>query len=145
MTRKTLAFGFALGLLAGGLALPVTADGNEPDVARHAVAAHALPNVPGHRLTAVTIELGPGVAVPAHTHDAVVWAYVLEGVVRSQLGDDEPKDFETGQSWIEPPGVVHSLTQNLSSVEPAKILAVFVAKDGAQLTTSGELPEELQD
>lgn len=112
----------------------------EQDVIRQRVSAHALPNVPGHMLTAVTIELGPSVNVPAHRHEAFVLAYVLEGTVLSQLGDAEPVEYRAGESWVEPLGVVHSLTQNSSDTDSAKILAVFVAKDGAELTTSGALP-----
>jgi hypothetical protein len=33
------------------------------------------------------------------------------------------------------PGVIHLVAENASDVEPARILAVFVADEGATLTT----------
>jgi quercetin dioxygenase-like cupin family protein len=38
-------------------------------------------------------------------------------------------------SWLEPPGAAHSVSANASTSEPARLLAVFVAEDGAELTT----------
>ena len=114
--------------------------GKQVEVERKTVSAQALSNIPGHSLTAVTIELGPGVTVPAHRHDAFVFVYVLEGIVRSQLDDADVVDYAAGESWVEPLGVTHSLTQNPSDTENAKVLAIFVAKSGAELTTSGEIP-----
>jgi quercetin dioxygenase-like cupin family protein len=40
-----------------------------------------------------------------------------------------------GQSFFEPPGAVHLVSANASMTEPAELIAVFVADEGAQLTT----------
>ena len=64
---------------------------------------------------------------------------MLEGTVRSQLDRDKAIDYKAGESWIEPPGALHTLTQNMSKTETLKLLAVFIAKKDAKLTTSGEL------
>ena len=45
-------------------------------VSRQLIASEFLPNVPGHKLTAVTIELKPGVSVPAHRHEGFLFVYV---------------------------------------------------------------------
>jgi quercetin dioxygenase-like cupin family protein len=129
-------------LLNSGLLAPAAMRA-EPatDVSRQLVGAEALPNVPGHKLTAVTIELGPGISVPSHVHDGFVFVYVLEGSIRSQLDDAEAIDYRSGDSWVEPPGTIHALTQNPSKTDIAKILAIFVAREGAQLTTSGVIFE----
>ena len=105
------------------------------------VSVGPLPNVPGHNLTAVKIDLAPGVSVPSHQHEAFVFVYVLAGTVRSSLDDEEPVGYSVGESWVEPPGAVHSLTENLSDTEPAQILAVFIAEEGATLTTSGKIDD----
>jgi len=110
-------------------------------VSRKMVSTGPLPNVPGHNLTAVTVDLAPGTSVPSHRHEAFVFVYVIEGVVRSKLDDSEAVNYATGESWVEPPGVIHSLTENPSDTKPARILAVFVARDGAKLTTSGEIEQ----
>lgn len=101
------------------------------------VNASPLANVPGSSMTALTVELAPGALLPAHTHTGFVLAYVLEGTVRSQLNEEESVVYTAGQSWIEPPGTVHASTQNPSSTEITRILAVFVAEDGAELTHFG--------
>ena len=119
-------------------AFTVSADERPAGVNTEMVGAAALANVPGHHLTAVIVELAPGITVPSHQHAGFVFVYVLEGTVRSQLNRDPAVEFKAGQSWMEPPGTVHALTQNPSATEKAKILAVFVAKEGAQLTTMGD-------
>lgn len=107
-------------------------------IARQLLAAEALANAPGYRLTAVTVELPPGEIAAPHKHEAFAFVYVIEGRVRSQLDDQPALDYRTGDTWIEPPGAVHSLTQNLSSSETAKLLAIFVSKEGAKLRTPVE-------
>ena len=62
-------------------------------------------------------------------------AYVLEGAIRSKVNDGPETVYQAGESWIEPPGAAHSVSANASATEPARLLAVFVADDGAELTT----------
>ena len=40
-----------------------------------------------------------------------------------------------GESFFEPPGAIHLVSENASSTEPAGLIAVFVADEGATLTT----------
>lgn len=133
------------GLAFAGFAVSAGPQGAGPQgsgVERQVVTAAALPNLPGHSLTAVTVELAPGVTVPAHRHEGFVFVYVLQGTVRSQLDAGKALDYAAGTSWVEPPGTLHSLTQNPSQTESTKVLAVFVAKDGARLTTADEAGSE---
>ncbi len=112
-------------MLVSGLAtFAVTAEKPASGVSQQVVGAAALANVPGHELTAVTVELAPGITVPSHTHAGFVFVYVLEGTVRSQLDRAPAVEFRSGESWMEPPGTVHTQIQNPSSTEKAKILAV---------------------
>jgi quercetin dioxygenase-like cupin family protein len=105
----------------------------EKGIAHQLVTAQKLPNVPGDSLTAVRVDLAPGALSPSHRHPGFVFAYVLSGTVRSQLGDGPAVDYHAGQSWVEPPGTLHTLTTNPSATEPASLLAVWVAPDGAEL------------
>ncbi|WP_419902693.1 cupin domain-containing protein [Kiloniella sp.] len=116
-----------------------TAAAHETDkeVIRQLIIKESLTNIPGHNLTALTVQLPPGNVSPAHKHDAFVFVHVLAGNVRSQLDNAEAIDYSAGDSWVEPPGSVHTLTQNLSNKEIAKLLVIFVRKDGDKLTTSG--------
>ena len=42
--------------------------------------------------------------------------------------------YRAGESFFEPPGSEHLVSENASATEPASLLAVFVASDGAELT-----------
>ena len=99
------------------------------------ISSHALPNVPGKRVTIVRVFYGPGGFTPAHQHAGSVTAYVTRGEIRSQLAGGPVETFGVGQSFFEPPGATHLVSANASMTEPAELIAVFVADEGAQLTT----------
>jgi quercetin dioxygenase-like cupin family protein len=104
------------------------------------VFTQALPNAPGEQLTSVLVEYAPGGrSAPHHHHEsAAIFAYVVSGAVRSKVNDGETQTYEAGQFWYEPPGAAHSVSENASTTEPASILAVIVADEGAELTTYDE-------
>jgi quercetin dioxygenase-like cupin family protein len=99
------------------------------------ITSHALPNVPGKRVTVVRVFYGPGGFTPPHTHSGSVTAYVTKGEIRSQLNGGPVETFRVGQSFFEPPGTKHMVSANASTTEPAELIAIFVADEGAQLTT----------
>jgi quercetin dioxygenase-like cupin family protein len=95
-----------------------------------------LPNVPGQRLTAVVVSYAPGGTSHAHRHAGSVYAYVLSGSIRSEnSATGAARVYKAGESFFEPPGSTHLISENASKTEPASLLAVFVAEDGATLTT----------
>jgi quercetin dioxygenase-like cupin family protein len=99
---------------------------------------HPLPNVPGKSIKGVLVEYGPGGMSPAHTHpkSAFIYATVLEGAIRSSVNNGPVVTYHTGQSFSEMPGDRHSVSENASKTEPAKLLAVFVVDtDEKELTT----------
>jgi quercetin dioxygenase-like cupin family protein len=89
---------------------------------------HALPNVPGKSMKGVLVEYGPGVASSAHMHpkSAFIYATVLEGAIRTSVNDGPVVIYRAGQNFPEMPGDRHTLDENASKTEPAKLLAVFV-------------------
>lgn len=93
-----------------------------------------LPNVPGSSLGSVVVEYAPGGRGVAHHHAGSVYAYVLDGAIRSQLDDGPVRVYRAGESFFEPPGTHHRVGENASATEPARLLAVFVAPTGAVLT-----------
>jgi len=141
--------GLACALLVGK-ALPVAMDAVEnviaplcavgasaestPDVVEP-IASYVLPNVPGKRVTIVRVFYGPGGFTRAHRHAGSVTAHITRGEIRSQLGGGPVETFKVGQSFFEPPGATHLVSANASNAEPAELIAVFVADEGAQLTT----------
>jgi quercetin dioxygenase-like cupin family protein len=99
------------------------------------VFSQKLPNVPGKTLTALAVEYAPGGTSKPHHHAGVVFAYVVSGTIRSQVDEGEARVYHAGQSFFEGPGAHHVVSENASRSKPAKLLAVFVADDGADLTT----------
>jgi quercetin dioxygenase-like cupin family protein len=99
------------------------------------IASYALPNVPGKRVTIVRVFYGPGGFTRAHRHAGSVTAYITKGEIRSQLAGGPVETFAVGQSFFEPPGATHLVSANASNTEPAELIAIFVAEEGAQLTT----------
>ena len=99
------------------------------------VTSHALPDIPGKRVTIVRVTYGPGGFTPPHRHAGTVTAYVTKGHIRSQLRGGPVEVFEVGQSFFEPPGAIHAVSANASNTEMAELIAVFVADEGAELTT----------
>jgi quercetin dioxygenase-like cupin family protein len=99
---------------------------------------HALPNVPGKSMKGVLVEYGPGDASPAHMHpkSAFIYATVLEEAIRTSVNDGPVVTYRAGQNFSEMPGDRHSVDENASKTEPAKLLAVFVVDtDEKQLLT----------
>ena len=100
------------------------------------VRSEKLPNVPGKSLTAVVVNYAPGGKSASHHHAGSVLAYVLTGSIRSENSATGPaRVYKAGESFFEPPGSEHLVSENASATEPASLLAIFVADDGAQLTT----------
>lgn len=98
-----------------------------------------LANAPGQSLTAEVVDFPPGYKSETHHHAGSVFAYVLTGRIRSQNSATGPaRIYEAGQSFFEPPGSDHLVTENPSSTEPASLLAIHVAADGAVLTKPGK-------
>ncbi len=65
-----------------------------------------------------------------------VTAYVLSGAIRSQVDDGPVQVFHAGESWSEKPGARHTVSENASATEPAKLLAIFVVDtNDKELTT----------
>ncbi|WP_442921019.1 cupin domain-containing protein [Mesorhizobium sp. Cs1299R1N3] len=89
---------------------------------------HVLPNVPGKSMKAVLVEYEPGGTSPAHTHpnSAFIYATVLEGAIRSQVNDGPVTTYRAGESFSEFPGDHHSVSENASKTERARLLAIFV-------------------
>jgi quercetin dioxygenase-like cupin family protein len=99
------------------------------------ISSHALPDIPGKRVTIVRVTYGPGGFTPPHRHAGTVTAYITKGQIRSQLNGGPVEIFDVGQSFFEPPGAIHSVSANASNTDWAELIAVFVADEGAQLTT----------
>ena len=100
--------------------------------------AGKLANVPGRTLTAEIVDYTPGGKSSVHHHAGSVFAYVLTGRIRSQnSATGAARIYKAGETFFEPPGSDHLISENASANEPASLLAVHVSEDGAPLTKPG--------
>jgi quercetin dioxygenase-like cupin family protein len=124
----------ALGLLLAGPIYRVAGDETGAEV--KLVTTQALPNVPGKSVSAVLVSYPPGGRSGKHHHAGSVLAYVLSGEIRSENSATGPvRVYKAGETFFEPAGSEHLVSENASATAPASLLAIFVADDGAQLTT----------
>lgn len=98
---------------------------------------HELPDLSmkGWSVTAVEVSYGPGDASPSHSHPGITIAYVLEGEIRSKVGDAPEQTYSVGQMFLETPDQLHGVSRNASTTKPARLLAILMAEDGKPLTT----------
>jgi quercetin dioxygenase-like cupin family protein len=139
LLRRAAALSATLGLvaLAASLDRPLHAEprGNQ-GVQVTPIASHNMPNVPGKTMTVVSVTYEPGGSSAPHRHPAsgMVFAYVVSGSVRSQVEGEPAKVYRAGESWTEPPNAHHVVSENASTTEPARLIAVVVADDGVPTT-----------
>jgi quercetin dioxygenase-like cupin family protein len=121
----------------GSMLLPAIAAAQSSQPGRKPVFHHDLPNLTlaGWSVTAVEVSYGPGEGSAAHRHPGITLAYVLEGEIRSKVGDEPEKSYAAGQMFLETPGQLHAVSKNASSTRPARLLAILLAEKGARLTT----------
>jgi quercetin dioxygenase-like cupin family protein len=85
----------------------------------------------------------PGAKSLAHHHaaSAFIYAYVLSGAIRSQVGNDPAKVYHAGEGFYEMRGSHHGISENAREKESASLLAVFIvdSKDDP-LTTPDKAP-----
>jgi quercetin dioxygenase-like cupin family protein len=84
------------------------------------------------------VDYPPGGKSGIHHHAGSVFAYVLTGRIRSQNSATGPaRIYKAGETFFEPPGSDHLVSENASASELASLLAIHIAKDGAVLTERG--------
>lgn len=68
----------------------------------------------------------------SHRHDADLFGYVIEGTIEVGLDHKEPNIFRAGQMFHEKRNVIHSLLRNPGKDTPAKVLLIYIIKEGRQ-------------
>jgi quercetin dioxygenase-like cupin family protein len=134
LNRKTSLLIYVLTVLLGAGATLVAH--NDERVKK--LFAGKLGNVPGHTLTAEVVNYPPGRKSSVHHHAGSVFGYVLTGRIRSQnSATGAVRIYQAGETLFEPPGSDHLVSENASAGEPASLLAIHIAEDGAVLTKPG--------
>ena len=108
-----------------------------PDTARpmrfHPVLTQALrdPELAGYSLQTSVAELAPGaVDTVDHRHGAEVFGYVLEGSIVTEVDRGPRTTYSAGQMFYEYRGALHGHFENPSRTSRARVLILFLIKDG---------------
>ncbi|POX57540.1 cupin domain-containing protein [Streptomyces sp. Ru62] len=124
-----------------GVVSPAAMASTRPTETLRPLLQQALPNVKGKTFTSVIVDFPPDARAMPHRHGhAFVYAYVLEGTVRSRLEGKPVRTYHQGENWVEEPGAHHVLTENTSSTERAELLVVFVSNTGEKLKVDDRTP-----
>src|SRR5215831_9190482 len=128
---------FSLFLLALVLLQSQASSSASPQIAKETtLMTKPLPDVPGKEGLIETVLLSPGEVVPAHQHNADVFAYVLDGSIITQMKGGKPQTVHTGEVFYESPTDIHVDSRNASKMQSAKLLVFFVKKIGAPATVT---------
>ncbi|QHT71749.1 cupin domain-containing protein [Rhodocytophaga rosea] len=89
------------------------------------------PQLKEFKVESSILTLAPGATdTIAHRHDCEIFGYILEGEVLIGLDKKEPVAFGEGKMFYEKRNVLHSLTKNTNASKAAKVLLVFIIKNG---------------
>ncbi|MDR8391365.1 cupin domain-containing protein [Aliifodinibius sp. S!AR15-10] len=89
------------------------------------------PGLKDYKLSSITLEVAPGFTdTRAHRHNAELFGYVLQGRVEIKLEDRPLQTVEAGEMFYEPRNILHTILRNLDEENPAKILVMFIVKEG---------------
>lgn len=89
------------------------------------------PELKEYKMDSSLMTVAPGSQdTVAHRHDAELFGYIVEGKVEIGLDKGTPKTYTAGQMFYEKRNVMHSLTRNPDPSTPAKVLIIFLIKNG---------------
>jgi quercetin dioxygenase-like cupin family protein len=122
---------------SAGVLLAQLLRAQSPTTGSKIVFKQGLPEVAlkGWSVTAVEVSYGPGEGSSPHRHPGITIAYVLEGEIRSKIGDEPERTYAAGEMFLETPEQIHAVSRNASTTRPAKLLALLLAENGKQLST----------
>lgn len=135
MVTRRVVLGGAAGLLAGEALWAQARTGG-----RKVVLERDLPELAmkGWAVTAIEVTYGPGERSAAHRHPGLTLAYVLEGEIRSKVGDGPERTYAAGEMFVETPNELHAVSANASTTRPARLLALLLAEKGKPLSAPAE-------
>lgn len=134
-TLLILVAGVAIGV--GGLTLAQTGHGHgKGPTVKTLSAVDVAEDLNGKPARATTLEVtfDPGAASVPHRHPGPVFGYVLEGELEFQAGDAPVRRLKAGDTFYEPPMVLHAVSRNPSAKVRTRVLAVMLhARDAKAL------------
>ncbi|MEM5274624.1 cupin domain-containing protein [Cupriavidus taiwanensis] len=107
-----------------------SAQAQTPAVHRADLVSHDL-SVAGKEGIQVRVDFDAGAFAPKHTHPGEEIAYVLQGSLEYQLGEQPPVRLKAGEALFIPAGTPHS-ARNVGSGQASE-LATYIVTKGAKL------------
>ena len=71
-----------------------------------------------------------GTDTVSHRHDCELFGYVMEGSLEVGLEHNNPATFKAGEMFYEKRNVIHSFARNPDDRITAKVLLIFIIKEG---------------
>jgi len=88
----------------------------------------AMNDVLGRVVTLRRTERDPGSSSGPHRHPGShTFGYVLEGTYEVKVDDGPLQRLVPGGTFYEPPGALHAVSRNASSVQPVKYLVIQIS------------------
>jgi quercetin dioxygenase-like cupin family protein len=115
----------ALLVVGGGLAQAQQMS-PPPGIERTEVQRHDFQDTQ-HEAVQVRVDFAPGAGFPKHTHPGVEIAYVIEGTVEYQVGNQAPVILKAGQSLYLPEGTPHS-AKNIGTTKASELATYLLEK-----------------
>ena len=89
------------------------------------------PELKGYSMQTQLAELAPlATDTVDHRHGAEVFGYVIDGSIVTQVNGGAKTTYSAGEMFYEPRGAVHGHFENPSADKPARVLILFLIKDG---------------
>ena len=86
------------------------------------ILAQPLPDLPGREVRMTVLDREPGASSPAHRHPGHhTFGYVIEGAYEFAIDGQPPRLLKAGDTFYEPPSVLHSTSRNPSADQRLKI------------------------
>lgn len=89
------------------------------------------PELKGYTLQTSVAELAPmATDTVDHRHGAEVFGYIIEGSIVTQVNGGAKTTYAAGQMFYEPRGALHGHFENPSRDRAARVLIMFLIKEG---------------
>jgi quercetin dioxygenase-like cupin family protein len=94
-----------------------------------------LADIAGKEVRISLIESAPGSHGTAHRHPgAHTFGYVIEGTYEFGINNGPAQILKAGDTFYEPPGSIHSTSNNVSPDKPLKFIVFMISDKGAPTT-----------
>ncbi len=102
------------------------------------ILSRALPPLKGDRVKVTMLEVtysGGGFSRP-HRHPCPVIGYVLDGALRTGVGETPEAIVHAGETFYEAPNGLHRVSANASASGPVRFLAFFLCDNDKPLSVA---------